>query len=87
MGPIPLDWQSIESWQNLMGLSLEPKEVTALRHLSFAFVDQQSKSKDAKCPPPWVDPEQVNREKVSDKVSETFKAISKRRKKRSGGSR
>jgi len=70
-----------------MGMSLEPKEVTAIRHLSFAFVDQQNKSKDAKCPPPWVDPEQVNREKVSDKVSETFKAISKRRKKRSGGSR
>jgi len=87
MGPVPLNWDLIESWQRLMGIELEPKEVIALRHLSFAFVDQQSKSKDPKCPPPWVDPEQINRDRVSDKVSDTFRAISERRKKQRGRSR
>ena len=84
MGPAPLDWQTIHHWKSLMGLDLEPKESFAIRHLSSCFVDQQIKSKDAKCPPPWVDPEQMDRMKVADKVTETFKAIAKRRKEKRG---
>lgn len=84
MGPQPLDWGVIKDWSSLMGLDLEPKEVTALRSLSGAYLDQMEKAKDNACPPPWVDPQQLDREKIADKVSSQFKAITKRRKSKRG---
>jgi hypothetical protein len=86
MGPTPLEWTDIKAWSDLNSLELEPKEVTALRSLSSAYIDQMEKAKDNACPPPWVDPDQLDRDKIADKVTSQFKAIAKRRNKRSGGS-
>ncbi len=87
MGVEALSWGNIKSWADLMGLELEPQEVYALRHLSTAYLDQMHKAKESNCPPPWVDPDQLDRDKIADKVSSQFKALTNRRKKRSGGSR
>ena len=87
MGQAPLDWQAIKAWQDLQGLELEPQEVDALRHLSTAYLSQQQKSEDKACPPPWVDTEQLDRDKVADKVSSTFKAIAQRKKDKGSGRR
>jgi len=87
MGVQALTWENIKSWSELMGIELEPQEVYALRSLSNAYLDQMHKAKEPACPPPWVDPDQLDRDKIADKVSSQFKALANRRKKRSGGSR
>mgnify|MGYP000058135525 CR=1 FL=1 len=84
MGASPLDWQAIKAWADIQGIELEPREADALRQLSMAYLSQQQKSEDKACPPPWVDPQQIDRDKVADKVSSTFKAITNRRKKSRG---
>jgi len=84
MGASPLDWQVIKAWADIQGIELEPREADALRQLSMAYLSQQQKSEDKACPPPWVDPQQIDRDKVADKVSSTFKAITNRRKKARG---
>jgi len=84
MGPSPLDWPTIKSWSDLFEIELDPQELYALRRLSAAYVDQSQKSKDKSCPPPWVDPDQLDRQKIADKVSSQFDAIIKRRKDKSG---
>ena len=87
MGTKPLDYPNIKYWSDLYGIELEPQEVYALRYLSNTYLDQMHKAKENNCPPPWVDPDQLDREKIADKVSSQFKALTKRRNKRSGRSR
>lgn len=87
MGAQSIGWDDINNWSDLMGLELEPQEVNALRQLSAAYLDQMHKAKENNCPPPWVDPDQLDRDKIADKVSSQFKALAKRRKERSGRSR
>jgi len=84
MGVTPLDWQTIKSWSDIQGIEIEPKEAEALKQLSISYLVQQQKSEDKTCPPPWTDPDQIDRDKVADKVTSTFKAIANRRKKPSG---
>lgn len=84
MGPSPLEWTTIKSWSDLFGIELDPKELYALRRLSSAYVDQSIKAKERSCPPPWVDPYQLDRQKIADKVSSQFDAIIKRRKEKRG---
>jgi hypothetical protein len=87
MGAQSIGWDDVKHWSDLMGLELEPQEVNALRQLSAAYLDQMHKAKESNCPPPWVDRDQLDRDKIADKVSSQFKALAKRRKERSGGSR
>jgi len=84
MGASPLDWVEIKAWSDIVGIELQPNEATALRQLSATYLSQKQKAEDKACPPPWTDPDQIDRDKVADKVSSTFKAIANRRKKTSG---
>jgi hypothetical protein len=81
MGPLPLEWGQIKHWSDLQGVDIQPKEAQALRELSLAYVDQHNRAKERDCPQPWIDPEQIRREEVSQKVTSQFDAIIKRRKK------
>jgi len=84
MGPLPLEWKEILSWSELYCIDIQPKEAQALRELSLAYVDQHNRAKEKDCPQPWIDPEQIRREEVSEKVTSQFDAIIKRRKGKSG---
>jgi len=84
MGVSPIGWSDIQSWQSVTGLALEPHEAQAIKNLSLAYVDQHERSKEANCPCPWFDPTNVNRESVSDKIKDQFRAFSERRKKQRG---
>jgi len=83
MGPLPLDWTEIKDWAELQGIELEPQEAYAIRSLSNSYVDQHSKAKKRDCPQPWIDPEQISRQEVTEKVTSKFDALVSRRKKKS----
>jgi len=80
MGVVPIGWQDIQAWQSVTGLVLQPYEAEAIKTLSLAYVDQLERSKDANCPCPWIDPTDINRSAVADKVKSQFRAFSERRK-------
>jgi len=84
MGAAPVGWQDILAWQSVTGLELEPYEAEAIITLSSAYVDQHHRSKEANCPCPWVDPTQINRDAVANKIKEQFRAFSERRKSKRG---
>jgi hypothetical protein len=86
MGPLPLDWNQIESWSRLQGLDIQPKEATALRELSLSYVEQHNRAKEKDCPQPWIDPEELRKQEVSEKVTSQFDALIKRRKGKRGRS-
>lgn len=81
MGEVPLDWQHLRAWQDMIGVSLLPWEARIIRQLSGDFVGQRQKARKADCPAPYTgDAEQVraNRAIVSEKVSSLFAGLVKR---------
>jgi len=82
MGLLPLSWQEIAAWQDAQGIDLDPFELDAVRELSSTYVDQVERSKKRDCPAPWIDPEQVNREAVQQKILQQFRSFNASRRKR-----
>lgn len=79
-----MDWKDIDSWQSVTGVELQPYEAEAIKTLSMAYVDQLERSKEANCPCPWVDPTNVDRAAVAEKIKQQFRAFSERRKNKRG---
>lgn len=52
MGPVPLSWQELQSWQEQTGTVLQPWELTIIKAASRAYAEQISISGKADCPPP-----------------------------------
>ena len=84
MGFSPLSWVELLAWQDATGVSLDPFEAQAVRDLSLAYVDQYERGKAATCPPPWIDPEYVDRQGVGKKILSQFRAFQQRRQKQRG---
>ena len=75
MGAVPISWTTIGQWQHCMGLDLPPWLVRLLRHLSVEFVTETVRARDPDCPPPWTATSVLNRDEVSRKVTNAFRAM------------
>jgi hypothetical protein len=74
MGPVPLTYIEIESWQRIAGQRLTPWECSTLRRLSQAFADQTTKAAKRDCPAPYTsgEPTLAHRKEVDRKLRDFF---------------
>lgn len=76
MGPVPVSWREIDHWQQCLGIALDPWVTRLLRRMSLEFVAESQKAREADCPAPWNSPPtDFDREALSRKVTQTFRAI------------
>ena len=75
MGAVPISWATIGQWQHCMGLDLPPWLVRLLRRLSVEFVAETVRAREPDCPPPWTATSVLNRDEVSRKVTNAFRAL------------
>lgn len=82
MGPVPLSATEIRAWQEGMNKDLEPWEFSALIEMSRGYVSSLLDGEKPETPPPFGDPvREFDRDLVSKKVSNAFKAFLQARKK------
>lgn len=53
MGPAPLGWGEIDSWQRCTKVRLAPWEARIIRKLSIAYIAESRRAESENCPPPW----------------------------------
>ena len=53
MGPTPITFQELESWQRQTGLELQPWEVRMLRHLSLEYLQESQAAVKSDRKPPY----------------------------------
>ena len=75
MGVVPLSWASIDHWQHCIGADLAPWTCRLIRRLSAEFVTEGQRAREPDCPPSWTATSVLNREEVSRKVSNAFRAL------------
>lgn len=75
MGPAAVSWRDLEAWRALAGVDLMPWEAKLLRRLSTDFVNELHDAKKPDCPAPWASETERNRDAVSRKVGNAFKAL------------
>jgi len=73
-GPLAT-WQELKAWQELTSTPLEPCEAALLWRLSNAYLDQQAKSVQPGCPPPWVDEFGIDEKEVAEKTKNVFRML------------
>jgi hypothetical protein len=82
MGPIPLTATDILDWQSGTRTNLLPWEFTALLEMSRGYITMIAEGEKPETPPPFGDPvREFDRESVSKKVTNAFKAFIQARKK------
>ena len=73
MGQAPISWQSIQGWQQLTGIPLEPGQAKLLRRLSTDYLVENRAAEDPDRPPPWTaKPTEDRRNAVSRKLRSIF---------------
>jgi len=75
MGAVPISWASIDHWQRCSGIDLPPWIARLLRRLSIDFVAETVRACELDCPPPWAVTSSLNRDEVSRKVTNAFRAL------------
>ena len=53
MGEVPISWQEIKAWQELVGIELKQWELNAIKDASSAFVSMLQQARNVNCPPPF----------------------------------
>lgn len=82
MGPVPLSATEIRSWQDGTLIDLEPWEFSTLIEMSRGYISMLLEGEKPETPPPYGDPvREFDRDLVSKKVSNAFKAFLQARKK------
>lgn len=78
MAQAPLTFQEIESWARQTGRILSPWESQTMRALSQAFIAAGMEAEKPETPAPYDrQNEQFDREKISKKVGNLFKALAR----------
>lgn len=72
MGPTPLGWGDIATWQTLSGNEVDPWEARTLMRLSRDFVTQMHRSKESTCPAPYSTGA-INEQAVTDQFKAMFR--------------
>ncbi|MDD2742324.1 MAG: hypothetical protein PHV02_08625 [Rhodocyclaceae bacterium] len=77
MGPAPITFSEIESWQRQTGVSLQPWELRLMRRLSFDYITETQKAAAPECPPPWApdDDSEKNRAATANKVKNVMRSF------------
>jgi len=76
MGPVPISSAELIAWQQGQSIALQPWEFSVLRDISRVYLAQAQASEKPECPPPFGDPvNEFDREVVSKKVTNAFKAF------------
>lgn len=78
-GPETISWSEVNSWMNATGTKLSKFELTTIRALSRAFVDQYSLSNEALIPSPYA-PEEIDAAVVSKRVGDALRMLASRKK-------
>jgi hypothetical protein len=78
-GMVPLSWQDIAAWQSVTGIELDAFEAEAIMQLSCAYASMSEKASKDTCPAPWVDPETIDRDMLSNRIERIFTAMQNRR--------
>jgi hypothetical protein len=82
MGPVPLSASEIVSWQRGTRTELLPFEFSTILEMSRGYVEMLHAGEKPSCNPPFGDPvREFDRETVSKKVSNAFRALLQSRKK------
>lgn len=94
VGPVGYDgfvtWQELRSWQEVIGIELEPWEACAIVEMSKAFFTQQRLSTSPACLCPWPKGQamwQYVSGKLQEKHKEAEEALKKSREKEPDGNR
>lgn len=56
MGAAPLSWNSIEAWQRITGIALDPWEARLIRRLSTDYLAMSREAEKETCSSPWRAP-------------------------------
>lgn len=82
MGPIPLTATDLLAWQQGTRTDLLPWEFSSLLEMSRGYISMIAEGEKLQTPPPFGDPvREFDRESVSKKVTNAFKAFIQARKK------
>ena len=54
MGPVPLSWSELATWQAVTGIELTPWEAQTVRRLSAEYIATQQAAEDPGMPPPYM---------------------------------
>lgn len=85
LGEGPISHLEIAAWCSLTGRELQPWEVTALRSMSAAYLDEAMEATEpARAPPAWVG-EKPSREAVSKNLGEMLRRMAEQDERRGGG--
>ena len=71
MGSIPISFQEIKAYSDLMGLEFTPQEVLTLKQMSNSYVSQ-SHDKGLMSKRPYIDIEQAKNYNNSDDIKRAF---------------
>ena len=56
MGAAPLSWTTMEAWQRITGIMLDPWEARLIRRLSSDYLAMSRQADSETCPSPWRAP-------------------------------
>ena len=74
MGPAPVSWAELASWQRVTAEPLAPWQARALRQASAAYVAQLAEAADPGCPAPWANaPAADERQTLSRQLAATLR--------------
>lgn len=79
----PISWVEINAWNCSMPTKLSAWELNTIHKISKAYVSSFNMSNEKSIPSPYQ-PEQFDREVVSNKVGSIFRALAKRKNRKSG---
>lgn len=82
MGGAVLSASEVAAWSEGLAIELSPWEFSAIREMSRAYLAQARESEKEECPPPYgAVNKEFDRDAVSSKISNTFKALIQARRK------
>lgn len=85
MGPVPLSWSELATWQRVTGVELTPWEAQTLRRLSAEYIATQQAAEDPAMPPPYATaPTQDQRARVAASLASVFGGMARSSKKKQG---
>ena len=81
MGPVPLSWSELATWQRVTGVELSPWEAQTLRRLSAEYIATQQAAEDPAMPPPYATaPTQDQRARVAASLASVFGGMARSKK-------
>lgn len=82
MGPVPLSWSELATWQSVTGVALTPWEAQTMRRLSAEYIAAQQAGEDPLSPAPFTAaPSADQRARVAASLSSVFGGMARSKKK------